>query len=129
MGKVDAIALRFLPVITLSLRTRASQLLSMTKGLRSLLKVLFAITKNHWVMALDSLAFLCSSLTILSLVRSSDLMLESTLSSVTTFYQVPCGCQGYSFELTLHASIPGRQGPVPAGGLHVPGRKQSFCTY
>ncbi len=57
------------------------------------------------------------------------LMLESTLSSVTTFYQVPCGCQGYSFQLTLHASIPGRQGPVPAGGLHVSGRKQSFCTY
>ncbi len=58
-------------------------------------------------MALDGLAlpFLSSSLTM-SLVRSSDLMLESTLSSVTTFYQVPCGCQGYSFELTLHASIP-----------------------
>ncbi len=39
-------------------------------------------------------------------------MLESTLSCVTTFYQVPCGCQGYSFQFTLHASIPGWQGPV-----------------
>ncbi len=76
-------------------------------------------------MALDDLAFLSSSLTIL--VRASYLMLESTLSSVTTFYQVPCGF--YGFQLTLHASIPSRQGSVPAGGLHVPGRRQSFCTY
>ncbi len=76
-------------------------------------------------MALDDLAFLSSSLTIL--VRASYLMLESTLSSVTTFYQVPCGL--YGFQLTLHASIPSRQGPVPAGGLHVPGGRQSFCTY
>ncbi len=62
-------------------------------------------------------------------LRSSDLMLESTLSSVTTFYQVSCGCQDYGFQLPLHASIPGRQDPVPAGGLHVPGGRQSFCMY
>ncbi len=89
--------------------------------------MLCAITKNHWVTALDGLASLISSLTILSLVRASGLILQSTLSSVTTFYQVPCGF--YSFQLTLHASIPGRQGPVSARGLHVPGGRQSFCTY
>ncbi len=56
-----------LPVTTLSLRTRASQLLSMTKGLRSLLKVLFAITRTigSWHLMVLALAFLCSSLTIL----------------------------------------------------------------
>ncbi len=46
--------------------------------------MLFVITKNHWVTALDGLVFLRSSLTILSLVRAGDLMLQSTLSFVTT---------------------------------------------
>ncbi len=90
--------------------------------------MLFAITENHWVMALDDLALLSCSNYFCPWKGLVTWCIE-WLSSLLPLHQVPCGCQGYGFQLTLHASIPGRQDPVPAGGLHVPGGRQSFCTY